>query len=928
MLAPTDAAPRFSGRASGIALVRAVAVLLLAVWTGGLAPARAEESLAERMKPGHCGCSQGEACWHYLRSPLRPPEDPCRCGLCAAAGNCSTKDRPDGWSAECTGSQRPECFWKRHAASWGISCLRCAEDKVCTPCDGLPGAPDEATRTALDRQAQQEFAIGLRKPDAPPAKGFAVAWTSRFYVATDIPSLKVVTQGGAPRVVDTHEIAHLFLERAEKAYDDFVDAFGDEVRQGKPMGIYLANRKAKKEAWQATYFGNARTNMLFGGGSGKVAGGFCWNGFATSADDHGSDRDLHAYVRHMIGHILFSCWHGVAPFKKECPKWAFAGAAHWLCKIHPFFKDWATFCHDEGQGPNGSGRDWDRRALGIAAGKRTPIERLFETPSLSHLSYDDHVRSWSIMDLMLREDRERWLAALRLIRQGKEHAAAFREALGTTPDDFDQRWADRVLGRRKTMADVRKDAPLADGVDASARRRITAERDPITLAALLLGLERVRDVETAQLVLSRLKIDADVVRETVVVLLRKTESPEVVEWLRANGLADGDAMVRAHVARVLGELKDAPSRPALEGMLGDAHWLVRANAAKALGDLADPASLPALLAAVEDKNPKAWISKADALAVHGKAASAATVPVAARLSASDWQVRLTACRALAVLGDEHAVEPLIDRLDVEGGRLHKEIYAALKAVTNENHAPNPATWRAWWKAQKPKGIPPPLPPSADDERYAKPPPPRSDEPSYYGRRMFSQSVLYVIDVSKSMETLIQVPPDAQEKLGTIASGTRIRVAKAAVVSSLKKLDPRTRFNLVFFSTKVRPWKDGLVTVASARDPAISAVEAAPLEDETNIYGALRAAVGLHEKPTLSADLDPIPDTMYFMTDGTPTRGEITDTETILSWMRDVNRFAKVDIHVIAMGNTGIDFAFLRRLASENGGEFIHVPDSK
>jgi hypothetical protein len=101
---------------------------------------------------------------------------------------------------------------------------------------------------------------------------------------------------------------------------------------------------------------------------------------------------------------------------------------------------------------------------------------------------------------------------------------------------------------------------------------------------------------------------------------------------------------------------------------------------------------------------------------------------------------------------------------------------------------------------------------------------------------------------------------------------------------------------------------------------------AALEDETNIHGALRAAVGLHERPTLAADLDPIPDTIYFLTDGTPTRGEITETETLLSWMRDVNRFAKVDLHVIAMGNVGVDLPFLQRLAAENGGEFIHVPD--
>jgi hypothetical protein len=266
------------------------------------------------------------------------------------------------------------------------------------------------------------------------------------------------------------------------------------------------------------------------------------------------------------------------------------------------------------------------------------------------------------------------------------------------------------------------------------------------------------------------------------------------------------------------------------------------------------------------------------------------------------------------MGDKDAVAPLIERRDLEGGRLHREIHRALMAVTHENFAPNPATWRAWWRTQKPMGLPPApeAPTNPEDDRYAKPKKPGPDEPTYYGRRIFSQSILYVLDLSKSMETLIEVPKDAQEKLGTIAAGQRIKVAKTAIVASLQKLDPRTRFTVVFFSTKVRPWKDGLVVASGARDAAIGAIESAGLEDETNIYGALRAAVGLHEKPTLAADLDPIPDTMYFLTDGTPTRGEITEAETLLSWMRDVNRFAKVEIHVIAMGNTGVDLD-LRRL---------------
>jgi len=249
-------------------------------------------------------------------------------------------------------------------------------------------------------------------------------------------------------------------------------------------------------------------------------------------------------------------------------------------------------------------------------------------------------------------------------------------------------------------------------------------------------------------------------------------------------------------------------------------------------------------------------------------------------------------------------------------------------VTHETFGPNPEAWRKWWKTQKPRGIPPAPPEfhNPEDERYAPSKPIRPDEPTYYGKRIFSQSILFVLDVSKSMDTLIEVPDDARQKLGTIAKGPRILVAKTAVESAIQKLDPRTRFNVVFFSTVVHPWQKSLVVAGSAKDQAIAAVKSWPLEEETNIYGALRAAVGLHERETLSAELDPIPDTIYFLTDGSPTRGEITETEALLSWMRDVNRFAKVELNVIAMGDTDVDLAFLSRLASENNGELVHVPD--
>ena len=67
-----------------------------------------------------------------------------------------------------------------------------------------------------------------------------------------------------------------------------------------------------------------------------------------------------------------------------------------------------------------------------------------------------------------------------------------------------------------------------------------------------------------------------------------------------------------------------------------------------------------------------------------------------------------------------------------------------------------------------------------------------------------------------------------------------------------------------------------------------------------------------------------PDTLFFLTDGSPTDGEITKADELLSWFNERNRFARLRVHVIAMGNTGVDLEFLSKLAKTNDGFFVHM----
>ncbi len=911
-------------------LLPVLAAVFLAPFVLSTVPARGEDDETEyvqRRKRGRCLCHTGQASWQYLRSPLRPPSDPPVCGLIQAKGDCGSRPRPKGTSGGCWGTAKVPCFWKRHAYSYGMKCSGCWAEEECESCDKLIGKPDDKVKAMLDKQ--------LRVESGTKEKYMVIAVSKHFYVVTDIHrKMKIKTEGGAPRVATSHEVAHLFLERCERAYDDFAHWFGGDVRQGGPMGVYLMTKKGRAESYAERYLGSARTDMLYGGGSTRIAGGFAFNGFVGSLQEQGSDQDLHAYCRHMIGHILFSVWKKVDGKEKYCPKWAFIGSAHFLEKLLKPHEDYATFCSNETTAPNGSPKDWHKKARSLAGRKLDPIETFFARNSLGAFKYRDHIRAWSLMDLCMREDTERWREVLAQLRYGNDEGAALQKGMGLTPDQFNSRWMSRLRGGRATMGETKKDARTdPDEPGRVEREQIRTTQDAEILAGRIRGVHDIDDVRLAKAIVSRMGHESDLVRETIQIVLARVTNAEVLAFLTEEGLLDSHRMTRAGVARALGVLKHEPARPGLEALLQDRFWLARANAALALSQIGDKACLPALTPALVEKQNKAWISIADAVATFKTKDKQATLLTVPRIDHPAWQIRVTACRALAAYGTAECMDALIAQFEKERGRLERELHAALKAVSGDDLGKRASTWAKWWANQKKLhgGFDPnPPPPASDGERYAQPKKRNPDDPHYYGRRIFSRSVGFVFDTSGSMDKNIKISSGASTQLGDIpTSGTRMQVAKQVLADAIKKLKPKVRFNLVFFSTDVRPWKKTLVPASSGNtNSAAGAIMSAPAAGETNIHGALKAALGLHGLPTVSAKLLNIPDTVYFLTDGSPTRGEITATPELLGWFRNVNRFGKVKLHVVAFGNLGVDLEFLRGLAAAGGGDFIHVPEER
>lgn len=912
-----------------------------------------------------CRCRVGNACWHYLHSPVDPPADPCWCNFCTKVSrHDGTTPLPEDWSATCAVNGKMECFLKRHAASWGLACSECLAKEGCAcknphPAD-CPRCEKGGTPWDADRRKEVEARLA-KEQEIFATRDVVVVLSPHFYVVTDIPSLKIRTQSGVYRVASGHELAHIYAERCEKARRDFVQAFGDELLMSVPSAVYLPKREKTAERIQAKNFASARTNLLYGGGGagGRLAEGLCGNGFCLSLSKHGGDDEgLHHGVRHMVGHLCISTWVRGNPEERTLPPWMFEGAAHWLAKKHPLLKDLVVWCASEGNSISGSGKDWDQEARKSAGDiKLDPIEKFLDKSTPEQLTFEDHVRAWSYFDVSLREDRARFLEILKGLRNEKSSRQAWLEGASCTPEQWDRRWRERLLGRRPSMGEIAadRDRDKEEGPGSALRKALKGETDMETLAARVRSIGLCEDPRTAEVLVDLFARDSDRVRETLSVLLTKTTNPEVAKAMRDHGLASTVPMVRAYTARVLGLANDTASVEALRPLAADKEWFVRAEVALALMRLKDPRLVDDVGPLASDPAAKTRIAAMDALASAGSAAEKVLSKVTANLDHPAWQVRSAAAESLAGIGSMGSVEALIQRMVTEAGRVRVDVHAALKAVTRNDLGLNPENWVKWWKKERERvggGVPgrPQAPPAEnpEDQRYAV-------KERMYGIHVFEERVGYVLDMSSSMHILFTPDPESVKRLRRKYEGSsKFEISKEEIVQSIDGLNPAAKFTVIAFADEARFLSRTLLPASpdnrekadaflkSCRIPPPTtntggglggggglrkgrpAPPAAPPPPMTNFYCAFQAVLDIPTGGIPGPDFHDTADTIFFLTDGQPTKGEITDADVLLAWFDGLNRYARIRVHVVAYGSVGIDIPYLTHLAQDNGGKFIHI----
>jgi HEAT repeat protein len=750
----------------------------------------------------------------------------------------------------------------------------------------------------------------------------------------------VKTKAGGERLANGHEYAHLMLQRAEMARKEFVQNFGDKIVIKKPICIFMPTKERDAGTIQATYFGSPNTNLLYGGGDdSKLCGGFAASGFCTSEQKNSADQQLFASMRHMIGHSLISVWVVGGGQNRELPRWMFEGVAHWLCKYEPRFRDSGVWCGDEGTPKTSSTKDWETDCMRMAGDPSLePIEKLFGKTAIGQLQPDpDQKRAWSYFDLCLREWREPFVAMLADLRRQREIRDAFMENLKCTPEIFNERWKERLTGRRRSMG-PQADEDEVEGNDAPGareRRGLKSEQDFATLAAKVRALGTVDSPKTVNVLLDVMAKNSELVRETVMVCLLKMKEEKCTERIVSYGLSHSESIVRACAARVCAKLGLVDAVPKLREMLTEErNWLARAEAAVACGVLKDVKAMAPLRKIVSsDPAEKTQLAAMDALAMFGEDAGMSVPILVKQLDSSQWQLRVAACQALGQIGSMEAVEPLVAKMEQEQGRVREEIRDALKVISRDDLGIKPENWRKWWdreKANSPNGLPKrPDPPKEDKKPKVDPNKRYAEGPRYYGIEIYSSRIGFVLDSSLSMADRFEPDPGQATALSRQYAGSnKLDICKEEISQTLHSLDPRSHFSIIVFNTRIMYFKKNPVpSTAGNVASADGWLRSLPPAGETNYYGGLRAALDLDDgafddTPQFHAT----PDTLTFLTDGMPTQGEITDADVLLEWYTALNRYARIRTHVIAFGTKGVDDKMLRQMAERNGGRFVQVAE--
>lgn len=484
------------------------------------------------------------------------------------------------------------------------------------------------------------------------------------------------------------------------------------------------------------------------------------------------------------------------------------------------------------------------------------------------------------------------------------------------------------MGKTEEMAQWVLERVDFPGVDRAAAANILVDRTGAKAVSSFIDLAKKRDVTQEDLRQEMARLIAGLADEAtdkrMVKLIGKGKphekvfalhatvkvmDPKVVAQIR-KGLTDEALEVRRATGEVLGARRDRDSVADLRAMLAKPKT---------------PDDVRIALEAITaiEGTTSAWLKELATFCAHeardvrnaaievlGKARDKRQIETLfAALAHADWSTRLCAVDALGSVRDKRAVPKLIERLGLEDGRLKRRIADVLWQLTAQPLEDDPVRWQGWWKEAEAKfevATEKQLNQAEADRERRRLSERTVAKSKFFGIRVESRRVIFIIDVSGSM--LESMYGRYVGKRGA----ARIDVAKQELSQAIANLEPGTLFNVLAFSSSVAAWqKERVVPFDDAsKAAALEWIDRLGANGATNLYDSVKIAFA-----------DPDVDTIFIMSDGEPTNGEVIDPHRIREDVAFWNKHRRVKINTVAIGG---NLEVLEWLAKDADGKYVQM----
>ncbi len=208
----------------------------------------------------------------------------------------------------------------------------------------------------------------------------------------------------------------------------------------------------------------------------------------------------------------------------------------------------------------------------------------------------------------------------------------------------------------------------------------------------------------------------------------------------------------------------------------------------------------------------------------------------------------------------------------------------------------------------------------------------SSSQTFYGLQTEGQRVLFVVDVSGSMEgknegnigdrVVAQAASTGGRAVGGALGGsvgsfvgaqaaseaTKLGGAKRELIPALQGLPESASFSIITFGDETKEWYRGMVPATGTnRNLAVAFVKSLEANGGTPASEALAKAFQQKDASLI-----------FFVSDGQPTDGT---PDQILTQVSSMNTSHRVQISTVGLGDDQ-DAMFLDRLAIQNGGKYV------